>query len=46
MILFLETVKSSAEMCPNTFRGQMYNVYLKSKAHNTLYLNDSFSNSL
>lgn len=45
MILFLETIKSSAEMCPNTFTGQMYHVYLKNKNHNTLYLNDLFSNS-
>lgn len=35
MILFLETVKSSAEMCPNTFMGQMYHVYLKNKNHYT-----------
>lgn len=36
MILFLETVKSSAEMCLNTFKGQMYHVHLKNKNHDTL----------
>lgn len=39
MILFLETVKSLAELFPNTFRGQMYNVYLKQNKTKTININ-------
>lgn len=38
VIQFLETVKLLAEMCPNTFMGQVYNAYLKNKKSIKLFM--------